>query len=169
MAIAIGTADEKLLRLEFQDAKGKRVTKTYALSGTVSDADIITALGYIDNMSNAFVVRGVILTSRPITGMKAAAVNALQNTNVSEMLLTFSKVNPINAAKTVLKEVVIPSYVDALEQSDGTPDQTNNDLLGWIVFCQTNLTYFAANGTFYPGNWTYQDAQSGFFGAAGQQ
>lgn len=169
MAIAIGTADEKLLRLEFQDAKGKRVTKTYALSGSTLDADIITALGHLDAMTNAFVVRGSVLTSRPVTGMKAAAVNALQNTNVSEALITFTKVNPINALKTVTKETLIPSYVDALEESDGTPDVTNADLAAWISFCEANLTYLAATGTFYPGSWTYQDAQSGFFGAAGQQ
>lgn len=163
MAVVIGSsADEIIIRIQFRDVTGEEVIKTFPLDPTISDANVVAMANDISALSNAGVIKASVVTSRPLTGW-AAAANSLQNNVGNIAVLTFQKVNPINANKTLTRGFIVPAYLDAIRNTtDQKPVTGNATLNALIALLEDNLTWQAPTGTFYPGGWTYNRTKSGF-------
>lgn len=163
MAIDIAAAsDETIIRITHRDVKGEEVVKTFSLDGGIDDVDIEAFLTAYEGLTNAGIVDAAVITRRPITGF-GAATNALQNVVSAILALTFEKVNPINADKTVSKSFVIPAFVDALQDTtDKKPVESSSPLNDVVSFLETYLNYEGADGELYPGGFAYNRNKSGF-------
>lgn len=162
MAIDIAAAsDETVIRMTVRDVKGEEVVKTFSLDGGIDDTNIEAFLTAFDAVTNGGVVDAAVITRRPVTGF-AAATNALQNLVSAILALTFTKVNPINADKTVTKSFIIPAYVDTLQDTDLKPVEDSTPLNAVISFLETYLNYEGADGVLYPGDFDYNRTKSGF-------
>jgi hypothetical protein len=163
MAVGIGASpDEVVIRIEFLDVNGERLVKTFPLDGAETDANAIAIMDAIDGLSNALITKASILSGRPFTGLKSAAVDAVERKVSDIMALTFTKTDPVNASKTVKRGFIIPAYLGALIDTDYHPVSTNSDLNALVVRLAADLNYLGNDGTFYPGSWTYQNGFSGF-------
>lgn len=159
MAVAIGAATEIEIRLKYTDFRGQTLTKTIPLGVTTSDANIISIASSLDVLSNAHITAEVF-TVRKITGLKGAAVNALER-NISEIMeLTFVGVDTADATKTVERSVLIPAMIAAIELIDGSPDNTNTDLVTLTGLLDSHLIYLNAVKTVVEGGLTWNESDS---------
>lgn len=121
MAIAIASASVYELRLTYQDGDGEEVTRVYELDGALDDNDLIALVGGFDAVSNAKIISAKVSKVRSFTGLKAAAVSALQDKISVEMFLQYVMTDPLNSTKTVTKYVTVPAYKNDLEGTDMKP------------------------------------------------
>lgn len=162
MAVALGAAaDERVVRILFKDYRTEKVVKTFSLDGATTDADVEAILTDIDTLSNSGVVKSSVQTAIGATGW-GAAVNALQSSVADIMALTFTQVDPVNAANTITKSFIVPAYVDALMDTDFKPVTNNATLNDLITKLEANLAFKGSDGIIYAGGWTYQRNMSGF-------
>lgn len=162
MAITIpAAADQRVVRLLYEDVIGEQVVKTFGVDGATLDADLATALGQLEVLTNAGVQKASISTASVPTGW-GAATNALQNTVGIIMALTFTQVDPVNAGQTITKSFIIPAPVDALRDVDQKPITNDANLNGLISFLEDNLAFTGSDGVIRAGGWTYQRTMSGF-------
>jgi hypothetical protein len=168
MAITVSSAAaDAILRIEWRDYRGETVVQNIALDPALDPTtDIIPILTALDGLSNAIMVKASFLLGTGFTGMNTTPGTGLQPLVAAREILTFTKVNPLNAAKTVTRQVGIPAYADALvDVSAGTPyhpvstDSAQNGLTAALA---AGLNYKGSDGLFYPGGWTYALSQSGF-------
>ncbi len=165
------TPDSVTVRMTFQSLTGDEATKTFELDGGVTDTELQHLFDDIDALTNAKIIASSVSSVRQVTGLKSSPVSALQSLVSNIMFLTFTKANPLNAAKLVKKTFSIPAFVDATVRDDG-----DNSIvvaaagtgslparIGRIIeLLDADLEYVGADGAFYPGGWDYQSAQSGF-------
>lgn len=162
MAVTIpAAADQRVVRLLYEDVIGEQVVKTFGVDGATADVDLQSALDALDALTNAGVVKASISTAAVPTGF-AAATNALQNTVGIIMALTFTQADPVNATQTITKSFIVPAPVDALRDVDQKPVTNNASLNALINFLVGNLAFTGSDGVIRAGGWTYQRTMSGF-------
>jgi|ERR1044071_4899137 hypothetical protein len=166
------TPNETIFRMTFRDVFGEEVIKTTVLGGAIDDEGIENIFNNLDALSNAAIVNAKVSNSRTVTGLKANPLNALERNVSNQLVLTFAKANPLNAsAPFVNKSFIIPAYVASVQNTetneiiaDLTPTgSTAPEQLGNLInVLADNLQYQGANGTYYPGDWLWDVAASGF-------
>lgn len=170
-ATIAATADLTTLRMTFRDYFNEEVVKTTVLDGDVDDTTLETMFDHLDALSNAQILSAKVSQARVVTGLKSAAVNALERNVSNQLVLSFSKANPVNpAAPDVIKSFIIPAYVSGVQNADSsinidlTPvGTTAPERLGDLVNnLADNLQYEGADGNLYPGGWDFDVPASGF-------
>jgi hypothetical protein len=162
MAITLSASpDTVFMRLVMEASSGDQAIKTTEIDGAYDDTETIAFLTALDQVSNAKFTGKV--GGRLISGQKSSAGTTSQNLISAFMVLNFSKVDPVNAAKTVSKSYVIPAYPDTLVASGYVPDVGTPGTgslaayLGTVVaWLEDNLAYLGNDGTYYNGGFTYQ-------------
>lgn len=162
MAITLGASPDVLtLATDHQSITGDGASKRTQLDGGTSDTDITNLIEDMDSISAAKIVRAN-WGGRIASGMKGSAQSTSQNLISAWMQLNFSKVDPVNAAKTVVKSWSLPAYNDTLRDTDNTPtvgtpgSGSAAARLGRIVATlEDSLAYLGADGVYYNGGWTY--------------
>ena len=159
MAIAFsGAASEASLEITYLDVYGEKRTKRYPIGPSVSDADILAIVGDIDLMSNCQLLKVGVLSERGITGMKGAAINALER-KVSDVIeVTFIGTN--SNSKPVARSLGIPGPKSTTMLLDGTLDTTNTSLADFIAKMAADLAYVQASGAVSVGTLTYAPSES---------
>lgn len=162
MAVTIGaTPDTAIIRLQYEDVHGEQVIKSFEIDGAAADVDIETAMTALNAIANPGVLKAALVPSRLMTGWSVASA-ASQNSVAMIMALTFQKTDPVNANKTVYKSFIVPGWLDGLKDVDSKPVTNSANLNALISFLEDNLNYVGADGTNYPGGWTYNRSRSGF-------
>lgn len=169
MAIAIGAAPAFFTwRTVFRDFNGNEITKTTLLDGSTDDTHLLQLITDLDALSNGHILKSDF-NSRQVTGQKSSASNALYPQVADLAVLTFSKTNPVDASKTISKSFLIPCIIYSgvvnadLSLNDGVSPGTGSlgAQLGRLI---ANLTAYlnvrGADGTYYPGSWTYLSSES---------
>lgn len=168
MTIAIGSAPAfTTWRSKIRDFNLREVTKTTILDGTTDDTHLLQLITDLDAVTNGQIVTSDF-NARKVTGLKSSATLAAYGQVTNEAVLTFSKVDPVNALKTVSKSFIIPTLIPTLVNTDlslvdGTAAGSGSveAQLGRIIAnLQTYLNYLGADGTYYPGSWTYESGES---------
>lgn len=163
MAATFGAAPTyRVVRIELQDTDGESVIKTFEVDGDTTNADIATMLDALAVVSNCKFVRTTVSDVYAVTGLPAVAQNVLQNTVGAVLSLIFQQADPINAAKTLKKQWVIPAYLEAIKGVDLLPVSNNASLNAITTFLTANLAVKIADGTYQAGGWTYNRALSRF-------
>jgi hypothetical protein len=163
MAITIGASSgAKMLRVTWEDIKGETMVSIIPLDVAITDEDVVIILTALETCSNAKIKEAALQTSRLAEGLATAASDASQNLVAARLGLTLEKANPLNANKTVAKMVQIPAYADILYVG-GAVKSDDVILNGLIAVLQESLSYQAIDETWYPDNWVYTAARSGFF------
>lgn len=160
MATAI-TTDPTEVELIFdqRDYRGEPGKVTIPLDGAVDSTDLI---GFVDDyiaLTNALITPTVKYTYG-FTGYATAGKpsSSAQGLIAAIFAMEFQKANPLNAAKTIEKQVVLPAYLDAIMNAGVSPHiavTTNTTLNNAIAFLETYLDYVAVSGVHYPGSWTF--------------
>lgn len=170
MAITLGSNPLwRPITLTQFDKTNERVTKSFNIDPTVSDAIIIAALTAYEGLNNAKTTKGR-LAGREILGMRNSVVNASYDLIGVGAVLTFTQTSPENSELTLYKEFIIPAPVATLFESDNvsiiTPDsggsavQIKLDTL--VSFCQDYLVAFIKSANVaVVGGWLYKPLQSG--------
>ena len=157
-----GTALSNELVLDYSDYTGETARVTIPLDGATSDANIISIVDDIIALSNGLIVPTIRRTFS-FAGYASAGrpLSESQNLLAAIVALDFPKVSPINAAKTVEKQVPILAYIDAIRNDDikpHVPVTDNATLNALVALLEDKLDFLAADGTRYPGGWTYNPA-----------
>lgn len=162
MAITISSASSfHTVRIEYVGTgSGNEVTKTFKLDGTLNDTQIIAFLTALSLTSNAGIVSATV-DGRKVNGWPAA-VNALQNLVSAIMVLAFTRTNPVNSAKQITHNFVIPAYKDALRLDTGKPDDSDTNVAALISALQSGIVIQGSDGAYYTGSFTYDAGESGF-------
>lgn len=168
MAITVDTsAAEAILRIEWQDYWGEKVVQNISLDPTLDPTtDIIPLLTALDALSNAIMVSAKFVVGTGFTGMNTSPANSVQPLVAARLIMTFDKVNPVNALKTSVRQVGLPAYSSALvDTAAGTPYHpvtTDSNLNIVTAALAAGLNMRGSDGTFYPGGFTYRKNESGF-------
>lgn len=160
MAATVGGAPAvQYLEFTVADFRGQPKRVSLPLIGTISNANVAVIMDAYDAISNGVITGAALVARTSITGLKGAAVNALER-NISEiMTLTFDGVN--TNGKRVARSVLIYAMKAAIETLDGAPvapgvhaglDAFNNTVAANLAYQQasdsawvTGLAYDAAN------------------------
>lgn len=149
------------LVLDLRDYTGETARVIIPLDGAMSDADIIAIVDEYITATNALVTptikrqydfAGYAVAGRPKNGTNPQALLA------AVLALEFQKVSPLNAAKTITKQILLPAYVDALRNDAVTPHVpvTNNTNLNTLTTgIADGLDVVLADGNHYPNGWTF--------------
>lgn len=168
MAIAIGSAPSYIVwRSVFTDYYGKSLTKSTDLDGTTDDTTILELANDIDLLSSARITNWNF-NHRVITGQKSSASNTIFPSVFDCAELAFSKVNPVDSSKTVVKSFLIPAIVQSgvvdtdLSLIVGTAGTGSlSDRLARVIDnLEEFLTMKGSDGVWYPGGWTFVPSAS---------
>jgi hypothetical protein len=162
MATAIGSILSNELVINLTDEADEPGRLTLPLDGATSDADIIAIVDDYAALTNA-VIEPVLVRRYPFTGYATAGkpAAALQSLIATMVALDFQKDNPVNAAKSISRQVPIYAYLNAIRNDavkPHVPVTTNSTLNALIALLEANLNYLGADGILYPGGWTYNPA-----------
>lgn len=125
-----------------------------------ADADIIA---YVDNtvaVSNALAESVQLLYKFDVTGYATAGKPSASSQSLLAAILAmeFNKANPLNGSKSVLKQVALPAYINALRNDSVQPHipvTTNANLNALVAFLEDHLMYIAADGSLNAGGWAF--------------
>lgn len=162
MAVTLGSAPAvNTIRIKNQSSTQDTAQKVFKVDGAMSDANIIDMLDQYDNLTNAKIVSCKV-GERVATGFKSSASSSAQNLISAIMVLEFRKTDPVNSLNMVSKKFLVPAYIESLRNSSNNPDVGTAGTgslaarLGLLVqYLEDNLDYLGADGTHYPGGWTY--------------
>jgi hypothetical protein len=162
MAIGLaGASSFHTVRLEYEaSGSNNKVTKTFKIDGTLDDTAMLAVLTALQNCSNAGIVQGSV-DGRKITGWQAP-ITALQDLLGAVMVLNFQRTNPVNSAKTVSHNFIVPAYKSSVKGDDGKPLDTDTNLSALISALQSGIVILGSDGNYYTGSFTYVKANSGF-------
>lgn len=165
MAIAVSaTAGLAQLEITWVDVEGKKPRQIITIDPAVTDTEVVNMVTYMKAMSNAGQLSGSIGRKFNITGMNATPANAVYPTTNARLIMTFSHVDPDNAAKTLYRTVSIPAYKkgdeDTIVTVDGKPNESNSDVAAFIAQCELSLAGVSHSGVPFHGSWTYEAARS---------
>lgn len=160
MAIVVGSTNETIeLRISFVDEADETAVQTIVFDGSTTDTEIQNYLTNLEVLTNAYftakVVRIYPVTGIVNSGKPAAAVQSLLS---SVLAMQFEAEHPLNSAKTVTKQVLIPAYINALRDDSTKPHKpvTNNSNLNALTaILALNLDYLAVTGTHYTPLWSF--------------
>lgn len=159
MPSALGSVITNTLVMNMVDYTDEPAKVSIPLGGAISNADIQTIVDDYVALTNCLVVPRLIRTYG-FTGVAVAGKPSASAQNLSAAILAmeFQKVNPVNAAKDIVRQLAIPAYLDAL-RNDGVkphvPVTGNATLNALITLLSANLTIQGSDGLYYPGGWTY--------------
>lgn len=163
MAATFGASPSaRVIRMNMEDVDGEQVIKTFEVAGDTTNAQIATMLDAMAVVSNCKYNSVTVSDVYAVTGLPSVAQDVLQNSIGMILSLVLTKTDPINAAKTIEKGFVIPAYLNALKGVDLLPVSNNAQLNAITTFLTDHLTTKVADGSYSPGNWTYQRARSRF-------
>lgn len=159
MASAVGSsAETKELRISYTDEAGETATQTIVLEGITTDAAIALYIDHLEAVTNAKITAKVVV-SFPVTGIANTGKPSASSQSLLATILAmeFDKVSPLNDAKDISKQVLIPAYINSLRGTTKPlkPVTNNSNLNAMIAFLESNLDYVAADGNHYAGSWTY--------------
>jgi hypothetical protein len=160
MAATIGATPTSIeLRLVYLDEAGEPAPVTIPLGATSADADIETLIEDLAPLTNAFLsaklVKSYDVTEITNTGKPAVAVQSLV---AAILAVEFQRANPLNANKTIRKQVILPAYINAIRNDGVTPHvpvTSNADLNAVVAYLEDHLDYVDVAGDHYEGGWTY--------------
>lgn len=161
MATVIGGAPvARELRMKFVDTAGEETVIQIPLDGAADDADIIAIVDDYVALSNAELLEASVTDRLPITGFSTAGKPSVSNVPLVAAIfaMEYQKVNPLNFAKDVTKQVLLPAYIAAIRNDavkPHVPVTTNATLNALTVLLAANLDYLAADGAHYPGAWAF--------------
>lgn len=162
MATAVGSLESIDLVIDYLDATGETGRVVIPLGTTTSDANVVSIIDNITPLTNAFmdakVVKKYAVTGNTQVGKPAAGPERLI---ASIFAADFERANPLNAAKFVSKQVIIPAYDTVFQETTPKPvhaDETNTNLAALITLLQNHLDYVDVAGTHYEGGFTYNPA-----------
>lgn len=167
MTVAIGAAPATLpMRMTIADARGGRVLKTTQLAGDTTDTILLQILNDTNDLSNG-AFSAVTVGGRKVTGMNAAASFAMYP-EVSDLVeITFTRTNPVNTAKNILKSYLIPAPLTAIVATDrslivGTPGtgSATDKLARLIANLAASLAFIGSDGVAYSGGFTFVASMS---------
>lgn len=166
MATTIDDILTNELVINMLDDSGEPGKISIPLDGAASDADIIAIVDGFAALTNGL-IEPKIVRSYPFLGYAVAGkpAAALQSLIAAVFAIDLQKVSPINATKTLHKQVLIPAYLDALRNDAVTPHSPvtgNSTLNALIALLEDNVNYFGPDGVYYPGGWTYSIGSSKF-------
>lgn len=158
--VVAGSPDSRILRMTFSDSADEPAVIEIPLDGAATDADIISIVDDYVALSNAELLKAVIVDSLPITGFSTAGKpsSSAMPLVAAIFAMEFQKVNPLNFAKNVSKQIILPAYIEALRNDSVKPHvpvTTNATLNALTVLLAANLDYVGADGAHYPGSWAY--------------
>lgn len=163
MAVSVNADPDIIeLRLVWTDEAGEDAPIVIPLAGDSTDANIATLVDHLIALSNASLDAQLkkIYNLTGITNAGKPAVTA-QPLVAAIFAMDFQKVNPVNASKSVSKQVLVPAYINAIRNDGITPHvpvTDNADLNAIYAYLETNLQFVGSDGLFYPGSWTYNPA-----------
>lgn len=157
------------VRIKMTDTFGEVVTKQFTLAGDTDDTVLKEILDDIEATSNATMEVSISSTRVP-TGLRSTALDAIERTVGTVLVLGFEKPHPLNALKEVNRSFSIPTPKDSVIDAQGNPDpvepagapaNTRENLGRLVANLETQLTYLAIDGDWYPGSFTYDPTESG--------
>lgn len=174
MAIAIGAAPAVApLRAIMTDFYGRSVTKTTLLDGAIDDTSLLEILNDFAALTRCEFGKTEV-GGRIVTGLPDTASDSLfpEVTDLAE--LTFTRENPVNAAKTITKSFLIPGIQSSVVDTDkslivGTPGtgSLTDRLARLIGNLETFLAVLGSDGVYYTGSFTFAPTRSGKISAPG--
>jgi hypothetical protein len=152
------------VRLGLLDVIDERRNKIFSLSDDVTDTTLAAFLTHMEAVYNAAAVTASYSLIKAITGMRTVPVNALQNSLAESLYLTFDQTSPINPAKRLIRQFVIPAFKDSvLRTGANSVDFAQSDLAAMITFLESKLaTKLASTGDLVIGGWSINEGESGF-------
>lgn len=161
MAATIGGAPAvRTLQFTVTDFRGQDKTVNLPLLGATADATIAAIMDAYDGASNGVITNAFIVSRVAITGLKGAALNALER-NISEIMeLTFDGIN--TNGKPVFRSLLIYAMKAAIENIDGSPaaPTVNTDLDNLTAALETALAYQRASDSTWVAGLNYDPANS---------
>lgn len=162
MPIALDTAiTRKDVRLDWVSDAGDTGRQVLTVGGSMTSAQIEDLLDAVDAISNAGMASIAVHSSVDGFGQETAVGNS-QNLLSARMFLTFERVHPLNAAKTITKTIAVPAFLDSLRDTDNKPVTGDTDLNAYINLLEDFLLYEAVDGSLTTGGWLYNRNKSGF-------
>lgn len=167
MATAIGSIMANELVIEFEDYTLETAKVAIPLDGATTDADITAIVDGFAALSGALILSAKVVRSFPVTGFAVSGKPSSSAPGLVAAILAmdFSKTNPVNALKTVSKQVLLPSYIASILNNSSKPyrpvtgNSTYNTLIGLL---EADLDFVGSDGNHYPGGWSYNNANSKF-------
>lgn len=150
---------DNILELQFQDFRGQKFSRRYQVKGTLADTYITGLVDSYEVLTNCYITKAQLLTVRSITGMRSAAVNALERNESEQMELAFVAQDRVSK-KTVTKTVIIPALVAAIETLDGSPDLSNVPLQTFVTNMGNAMVFQEADGGFNSLGMTFMLSES---------
>lgn len=170
MAVIGTSADVVTVRAALADHFSETASKVFTLDGGISDATLVQVIEDMEALTNAAFSSMNVSAARSVSSLRSTPVNALER-NISVFItLTFTRANPLNAAKTIVKAFTIPAPVASAINSDGslnvgsvvsTPATAQEHLARLIDRLEDNLVYEDASGAITAGGWTFVPSRSG--------
>lgn len=161
MAATVGGAPAvQYLEFTVADFRGQPKRVSIPLIGTISNANVAAIMDAYDAISNGLITGAQLVSRTAITGLKGAAINALER-NISEiMTLTFDGIN--TNGKRVARSVLVYAMKAAIETLDGSPVAPTvsaplDALTGGLA---TNLAYQQASDSAWVTGLAYDPANS---------
>lgn len=136
---------DNILELQFQDFRGQKFSRRYQVKGTLADTYVTGLVDSYELLTNCYITKAQLLTVRSITGMRSAAVNALERNESEQMELAFVSQDRVSK-KTVTKTVIIPALVAAIETLDGSPDLSNVPLQTFVTNMGNAMVFQEVDG-----------------------
>lgn len=170
MPATIGASpDSVTIRMNIRDHFGEDANKIFMVDGALTDDALEALLDGIEATTNVAFDKVSVSSSRLATGLRATPINQLFNLAATFLVLTFERVNPVNAAKTLRKSFILPAPKSLVVSSDGSPNvgvvnatpTTANDYLANLIDqLEDSLAFEGSDGSIYAGGWTYVPSRS---------
>lgn len=160
------------VRIKMTDVFDEVVNKQFTLAGDTDDTVLKEILDDMEATCNGTMEVSISSTRVP-TGLRATPLDALERKVGDLLVLGFEKAHPLNALKEVNRSFSIPTPKDGVVDVNGNPDPVEpagapaniRENLGRLIAnLETQLTYLAIDGDWYPGGFTYDPSESGLAG-----
>lgn len=148
--------------LNMYDTKGEPKQVRMLLDGALTTAELQAGLRAYEALTNAAFRSVIVLKRYEATGARSTPVAALEQLVAVFAALTFTRENPVNTDKVIVKGIGIPAYIDAIMGTDDLPVSDNANLNTLTAFLEDALVIEGSDGTFYAGEFIYQRGESGF-------
>jgi len=150
---------DNILELQFQDFRGQKFSRRYQVKGTLADTYVTGLVDTYELLTNCYITKAQLLTVRNITGMRGAAINALERNESEQMELAFVSQDRVSK-KVVTKTVIIPALIAAIETLDGSPDLTNVNLQTFITNMGNAMVFAEVDGNINSLGMTFMASES---------
>ena len=162
MAVGVGSLESTALIMDFVDVAGETARIEVPLGATTTDANVVSIITAITALTNAFIDAKVV-KRYPITGNTQVGKPQVgpEGLLAAIFAMDFAGANPLNAAKEVSKQVVIPAYDTIIRVLTPKPvhaDTADTNLAALITLLEAHLDYVDVAGTHHEGILDYSSA-----------